>query len=397
MGLTMKLPRLRPTSGELLHLDLMRFIASAGIVFHHSHEFFVPVTKSPFLVREQMAGLALFVDLFFVISGFVIAYIYHDRMNSFVDYITFLQRRVGRLVPLHWLTLLAFIAMWSMLVLLHHSGTYTPSFKPECIAETALLMHSFVSCGRTFNGVTWSISAEMVMYIAFPIIAIIGARSAPLLLGIGLASLTVMMTIVVSQHQWNLLGSSWIELSPVLRALPSFIFGAALFYNRGIVSRLPAPGFILVVVTTGLIVAMMSGVSQLLTLLIVYMVVIAAVAADLEGVPSATVRRLAPLGQLTYSIYMWHLLFISFLLNAEGDKFLNGNTLSTTILVVACYISIFIISYLSFFFIETPARRWIDRITVFKPPFTGSMQTGSPATNSKEPTKPSPLQGPHPR
>src|ERR1019366_3111225 len=59
MSLTTKLPRLRPTSGELLHLDLMRFIASAGIVFHHSHEFFVPVTKSPFLAREQTLAARL--------------------------------------------------------------------------------------------------------------------------------------------------------------------------------------------------------------------------------------------------------------------------------------------------------------------------------------------------
>ena len=370
MDLTTKLPRLRPTSGELLHLDLMRFIASAGIVFHHSHEFFVPVTKSPFLAREQTAGLALFVDLFFVISGFVIAYIYHNRMSSIIDYITFLQRRVGRLVPLHWLTLLVFIAMWSMLVLFHDNGTNKPSFKPECIAETALLLHSFISCGRPFNGVTWSISAEMVMYIAFPIVAIVGARSALLLLGIGLTSLTVMMTVVASQHEWNLLGSSWIELSPVLRALPSFVFGAALFYNRSVVSRLPAPGFILAVATACLIVAMMSGVSQLITLLLVYTVAIAAVAADLEGVPSATVRSFAPLGQLTYSIYMWHLLFISFLLNAIGDKFLHGNALFTAILVVTCYICIFITSYLSFFYIETPARRWIDKKNLFKPVVT---------------------------
>jgi peptidoglycan/LPS O-acetylase OafA/YrhL len=373
MGLMANLPRLRPTSGELLHLDLMRFIASAGIVFHHSHEFFVPASKNPFLVREETAGLALFVDLFFVISGFVIAYIYHNRMNSIVDYLTFLQRRVGRLVPLHWLTLLASIVIWSMFVLLHYSGAYTPTFKPGCIAETALLVHSFVSCGRPFNGVTWSISAEMVMYVAFPVIAIIGARSAPLLLGLGLASLTAMITALLSQHEWNLGGSSWIELQPVLRAVPSFIFGAALFYNRNIISRLPAPGFILAVAAAGLIVAMMSGVSQLTILAIVYTVAIAAVAADLQGVPSATVRRLAPLGQLTYSIYMWHLLFILLLTNVVGEKFLGGNQLSMALLGFACYVAIFLMSYLSFFFIETPARRRIDRVILFKPAFTNAM------------------------
>jgi peptidoglycan/LPS O-acetylase OafA/YrhL len=185
-------------------------------------------------------------------------------------------------------------------------------------------------------------------------------------LGIGLTILTVMMTFIVSQHGWNWLDSSWIDLSPVLRALPSFVFGAALFYNRNIVSRLPAPGSILAVSTAGLIVAMVSGVSQLIILFIVYIVAIAAVAADVQGGPSVMVRRFAPLGQLTYSIYMWHMLFISFLLNGIGNKFANANTSSAVILVTACYISIFIVSYLSFFFIETPARRWIDKINFCK-------------------------------
>lgn len=373
MGLITKLPRLRPASGELLHLDLMRFVASAGIVFHHSHEFFLPAAKSPFLVREQTAGLALFVDLFFVISGFVIAYVYHDRMNSGVDYVKFLQRRVGRLVPLHWLTLLVSIAIWSMLVLLHYSGAHTPSFKPQCIAETALLLHSFVPCGRPFNGITWSVSAEMIMYIAFPVVAIIGARSAQLLLGAGLAALAAMIMVVVAQHQWIVLGSSWIELSPVLRAVPSFVFGAALFYNRKVISRLPAPDFILAVATTGLIAAMMSSLPQLIILVLVYVVALAAVSADLEGAPSAAVRRLAPLGQLTYSIYMWHLLFILLFTGLLGGKFPGGIGLPMPILGILCYSLIFIVSYLSFFYIETPARRWIDRLNLFKSTFTKSM------------------------
>ncbi|HTV33425.1 MAG TPA: acyltransferase [Methylocella sp.] len=366
MSLIAKLPRLRSTSGELLHLDLMRFIAATAIVFHHSHEFFVPVTKSPFLIREQRAGLALFVDLFFVISGFVIAFIYHNRMNSFADYLTFLQRRVGRLVPLHWLTLLAFIIMWSVFLLFHIPGIHTPSFKPECIAETALLMHSFLSCGRTFNSITWSVSAEMVMYITFPVFAFVGARSALGLLGIGLSTLLGMTTFVVSQQGWNWLDGSWVELAPIIRALPSFIFGAALFYNRHLVARLPAPGFTLFVLTAGLIVAMVTGLSQLMTLFIVYMVAIAAVAADIRGGPSAFVRRFAPLGQLTYSIYMWHMLFISFLLNGMGENFNHATRSAAILLVFACYGSIFVVSYFSFFLIETPARRWIDKLRFSK-------------------------------
>ena len=372
MGLTIKLPRLRPASGELLHLDLMRFIAAAGIVFYHSQEFFVPVTKNIFQVREEWAGLALFVDLFFVISGFVIAYIYHDRMNSLVGYGTFLQRRVGRLVPLHWLTLISSIAMWSTFVLLDPS-TQTPSFRPECIAETAFLLHSFLPCGIHFNSLSWSISAEMVMYAAFPIIGLIAARSTRLLLGTSLAALAGMMTVVVSEHDWKVPGSSWIDLSPVLRALPSFVLGAALFYNRGIVSRLPAPGSILAIAISGLIAAIVLGVSQLLTLLIVYVVAVAAVAADLAGNPSLAVRRLAPLGQLTYSIYMWHMILVLIFLNAFGSELLHGHVFTAAIVAGACYLCVFIVSYLSFFFIETPARRRIDAIKLFKPALIASM------------------------
>ncbi len=368
MGLIAKLPPLQPPSGELLHLDLMRFVAAAGIVFHHSHEFFVPAAKSPFLIRQQREGLALFVDLFFLISGFVIAYLYHNRMNSAADYGKFLQRRLGRLVPLHWLTLVLSISMWSMFVLFQYADD-TPSFAAGCIAETALLLHSFLPCGRAFNSVTWSLSAEMVMYIGFPLIALIGARRPRLLLGIGLSALAVTMTAAVSQHQWKFSTSSWVGVSPVLRALPSFVCGAALFYNRNIVSRLPAPGFTLAAATAGSIAAMISGMPQLVILLIVYLVAIAAVAADTAGVSSAHVRLLAPLGQLTYSIYMWHLLVILVFIYIGGSEFSYQHGYMGAAIGIVCYLSILIISYLSFFYIETPARRWIDGFKLFNPAF----------------------------
>jgi peptidoglycan/LPS O-acetylase OafA/YrhL len=182
-----------------------------------------------------------------------------------------------------------------------------------------------------------------------------------------------MMTAAVSLHEWKFSGGSWVEISPVLRALPSFVFGAALFYNRNIVSRLPAPGFVLAAATAGSIAAMMSGAPQLLTLLIIYLVAIAAVAADAAGVSSALVRRLAPLGQLTYSIYMWHLLLILIFINVAGSYFLPANGYPAAILPIACYSSILIISYLSLFYIETPARRWIDGIDLFKPAFNPTL------------------------
>ncbi|MCH7627432.1 hypothetical protein [Novosphingobium percolationis] len=63
---------LTASSDELLTLDLFRFLSSVAIVYHHSHEYFVaPAFRAA--AGQRTAGLALFVDLFFLISGFVIA------------------------------------------------------------------------------------------------------------------------------------------------------------------------------------------------------------------------------------------------------------------------------------------------------------------------------------
>ena len=89
--------KLRPASGEMLNLDFLRFIASAGIVAYHSIEYFLP-RESREALAAHTKGMTLFVDLFFVISGFVIAYVYHGRISTFATYATFMQRRVGRLL-----------------------------------------------------------------------------------------------------------------------------------------------------------------------------------------------------------------------------------------------------------------------------------------------------------
>ncbi|WP_180982465.1 acyltransferase family protein [Methylocella silvestris] len=363
MGFMERLPRLRAASGELLHLDLMRFIASVGIVFHHSHEFFVPLAERA-AQMERTAGLALFVDLFFIISGYVIAFVYHDRTGTFGDYATFIQRRIGRLVPLHWLTLAVAIAIWSLFRTVGAAGSHTPSFAPECIAETALLMHAYLPCGNglTFNGVSWSISAEMVMYLAFPLVALLGARGGLLLLAAGVAALAALMTVNLSDYHWSLYGATWTEIPAVLRAAPSFAIGAALYYNRALIACVPAPRLILIGATLCSFVAMMNGAPELVTLVIVYIVAVAAIAADLQGAVSPAVRRCAPLGQLTYSIYMWHSIIILVLINAIGDKFLHGRQAATIFLAIVSYVAIGVVGYLSFFYIETPARRWVDRI-----------------------------------
>jgi peptidoglycan/LPS O-acetylase OafA/YrhL len=85
-----------------------------------------------------------------------------------------------------------------------------------------------------------------------------------------------------------------------------------------------------------------------------------AVAADLDRRPSSFVRKYGSFGQLTYLIYMWHGLFILVLMNAVGDKLLQASHLVMALLAIICWVCIFLASYISFLYIENPARRWID-------------------------------------
>lgn len=345
----------------MLHVDLTRLLASIGIVLHHSIEFFVPMSDRQWLTEKTM-GLALFVDLFFVISGFVIAYVYHDRALSFSGYLKFLQRRAGRLLPLHWITLLGAIIIWCAFLLLGYGGSHAPSFRVGCIAETTALIHSFVPCGNQifFNGVSWSISTEMVMYVVvFPLLALAAARFRWLPAGAVIVALALLAWFY-RDNSTTL--SSWVEIEPLLRTLPSFCFGAAVYYRRDLIVSLPAPKVVFVASAAALLSLMLLGAPHLIVLLIVYVVAVSAVASDLKEKPGPFVRRYGPFGQLTYSIYMWHGLFILVLMNAVGDKLLQAQPALMALLAVVCWASIFAGSYISFFYIESPARRWVDEL-----------------------------------
>ncbi len=306
-------------------------------------------------------------DLFFVISGFVIPHVYHNRVSTGPEYGTFLQRRVGRLIPLHWMTLILAILIFSLsFVVRHNKINHMPSFDPKCIAATALLLHSFIPCrtGEAFNSVSWSLSAEMVMYVVFPSFAWMGrsSRKNPFLV-------VALLLSVIMYHLFAAHGVfspvNWEELPPVVRALPSFLFGVGLFYSREMIARIPLPGVFLLASTTGLIFAMVLAAPGIVVLTGAYATAIFAIAADMRGTPVKLVASLAPLGQLTYSIYMIHALFITVLMNAIGDKSLHGALAHMLGLSFLCYGCIFVASYLSYRFVETPARRKIDGIVIW--------------------------------
>lgn len=349
-----KLLGLKTDSDHMISLDFLRFVASAGIVYYHSNEFFFSPEARPALIAGQSLGL--FVDLFFMISGFVMAFVYKDRLSTLKSYGDFLWRRVARLYPLHLVVLAINIAVWSV-VLLKASPETTPSFDPMCILHTALLVQEYVDCGSpySFNGVTWSISIEMGLYVVFPIFVFLALAGSA---WIGAASLvTIAGALYFLPADMN-----WGHLPGWVRGAASFPIGVFVFNIRNRLPNLGDKGVLTPLLTAGLFAAMMTGVPDPLTMALMLALFVVAVSSDLHGHAASWVRTLSPLGQLTYSMYIWHRIIILMFMNIAADKLMPGNVPILIAMTALTYAVIFAVSYVGYFQIEQRARRALTKL-----------------------------------
>ena len=145
-------------------LDSLRGLAALGVVFHH-----IPVSDNLAVARWD-DNFNLLLDLFFVISGFVIAAAYCERLSGGFSLRRFLWLRISRIWPLHASMLCVFIL--SMLALglmrpdLRTHGLMAGRYDPADLPAAILLLQGIApSLGPVWNDPSWSISVEMLLYI----------------------------------------------------------------------------------------------------------------------------------------------------------------------------------------------------------------------------------------
>ena len=126
------------------------------------------LSQSPFISSSY-----LFVDFFFVLSGFVIMNSYGTRLSSPDQAKRFAIVRFGRLYPLHVFVLGAYVAFELLrlaLPQLRGSGgePFTGAYDlGSLIVNLFLLQGIGLEDGLTWNGPSWSISAEFFTYLVF--------------------------------------------------------------------------------------------------------------------------------------------------------------------------------------------------------------------------------------
>jgi peptidoglycan/LPS O-acetylase OafA/YrhL len=339
----------------MLHLDAIRFFAAAAVVYYHWQWKFIPIPGLVFFSGHvSFTGLA--VDLFFILSGVVMYRVYFGRINSGRDFANFMQKRVARLYPLHLLTLSLLQVSLLAAETLHIHLKFAQAFTFGPLIVNALLLQAFpVIQHGSFSIPAWSVSAEMGCYVLLPVLFVLCRRRWWTPAALGLAA-------TVALSFWNH-GSSWTFWSNdygFLRALPTFLFGVALGGASHVLQRIPYPHLLFPFFGCGIFVLGFMGASRGILLPFVYLIAITGFACDVQRKEGWFVHAFAPLGQLTYSIYLLHLLFEGWIFSSL-DRLHLSPWLQDGI-VVAAFFPFLIFAYLSFVYFETPARRWVSSL-----------------------------------
>ena len=154
-----------------------------GVVLYH----FRPLYIRNFSIEPHTLIVSrgyLWVDFFFLLSGFVLCHVYaEDVIRRRVRFGEFLAKRIARIYPLH---------LFSLLVLL--IPFFGASDTQASFATHLLLLHAWGTASElTWNYPSWSISAEWAAYLGFPVILAVFYRAplpyAVLLAGAGIFGL----------------------------------------------------------------------------------------------------------------------------------------------------------------------------------------------------------------
>ncbi len=153
-------------SKRIFGLDVMRAVAILLVLFSHTSLLMYPETKSTLLTIIRFFG-AIGVDVFFVLSGFLIGGILLRQIKQGKtrrkDMLYFLIRRWLRTLPNYYLILMINIIL---IYFLHHNSiTDIPSF--------FLFLQNFTSGQIDFFTESWSLSIEEFAYILGPVLLLV--------------------------------------------------------------------------------------------------------------------------------------------------------------------------------------------------------------------------------
>lgn len=341
--------------GENRALTGIRGIAAVWVMlFHYAASASGLFGTSP--PPEVLASGFLGVDLFFVLSGFVLGLSYSDALAAETPrkLTRFFVGRAFRILPLHWFVLCVF----GLMVLAFPSLFAAPDRSPVNFATSFFLVHLWVGVPMAWNWPTWSLSAEFAAYLLFPVIVVVAARAklrpaTKVLLGFG--SITLYLAILLALGRDTVGTTGYLSLARcVLQFLAGYLLSRVSI--RGLDKR--AIDGLLIAGLALVICAANWPQTQFAALYGFAMIVMACGASSRLGNLAFANPVSYFLGKISYSIYLVHALLLVIFEAAIRQLQLGAAPPIERAALGAGYAFTTLVSaYLAWTFIEVPGQR----------------------------------------
>jgi peptidoglycan/LPS O-acetylase OafA/YrhL len=297
----------QPRKFKVEELESVRGIAALLVVLYHLPNW------NPFIHHLPIIhGAGFMVDLFFVLSGFVIFTAYQSKLKSWGDVARFQFLRFGRLYPVHLLMLVIYLMIETLKYVLQTKFGIASLSKPPFEENNfyAFLRELFLvkafwpnETAMTFNSPAWSISAEFYTYLIFAVITLYLNKIKTVIFPlIGLVSICVLFLYQPEHYNF------------MLRCLAGFFTGCTVAYF--ILKHGQAEGVSLPVFTIPVSIVLILSVTILASGFYGYgLIIYPASALLIAGIlltPDNVFKRylskswLIWLGTVSYSLYMSH-------------------------------------------------------------------------------------------
>lgn len=346
-------------SSQRFHvLDTYRFIAALCVIVFHLEGNFQPFLPHSSAIFEKMH---LFVDFFFVLSGFVLMHTYGTRLHDIADMRNFIRKRLARVYPLHALMTLVFVAISLQIVVFNLKIDRTTTFDISLAPAHLLLLHAWgLASHMGLNSPSWSISAEFFVYLLFPLFLFLLLRFGPwktIALAVIFALLMSAVRTLEGMRTWTQATEDFGNF----RAVPSFMVGMALCVLLNRSRNLNVPWWLAHGAAAFMVVLMLVKAPSILIVGVIPGVIFLIAAAEVRQPRSLLAGRVGQkLGEASYGAYLLHALLIIFVV-AIFKKLHHVGLLEMITGGLAVIIAATGLALLSFRYFENPLRIYFGR------------------------------------
>ncbi len=341
---------------QFVSLDGLRGVAAILILIFHAPDM---------TLRNLLPGSYLAVDLFFVLSGFILARVYQGRFDNGMSPREFIALRLARLYPLYLLGTFGSLALLAGRLALN----------PDMVAPAATTVLGALFFLPTFdrsdpalhlyalNFPAWSLFFEIVINIGFALVARhLTDRRLAAIMAVG-----AVMLVATSVYFGSLsTGMAWPNAVGGLgRVCYTFFAGVAVerAWQRGLLPRIAISPLVAAAVVVVLFATPLgpwrAGYDALVALVVLPLLILGAARREPAGRVSGV---FAAIGTGSYALYMLHAPIRDWLITVvprlTGHEFASYGVAGTMALLVAVLAAAMIVDRAY----DRPVRGWLARL-----------------------------------